>query len=128
MRTHRIAWELTYGPVPDGLCVCHHCDNRACCNPSHLFVGTKKDNTADMWSKGRQRPQCYTGGFYMYPPRGRRNVKAKLCPADVLEIRRRYATGNESQAAIGRAFGIRQTQVSRIVRGEHWTSESLVEG
>ena len=51
--THRIAWELTYGPVPDGMQVCHHCDNPPCCNPTHLFLGTQADNMHDRDRKGR---------------------------------------------------------------------------
>lgn len=52
---HRVAYELMKGDIPDGLVVMHRCDVRACCNPDHLSVGTKADNTADMMAKGRHR-------------------------------------------------------------------------
>jgi hypothetical protein len=52
---HRVAWTLTNGPIPAGLVVCHRCDNPPCCNPEHMFIGTQRDNLADMFAKGRWR-------------------------------------------------------------------------
>lgn len=51
--SHRVAWELYYGPIPEGFQILHHCDNPICCNPNHLFIGKAKDNVADMIQKGR---------------------------------------------------------------------------
>src|SRR6187455_1405138 len=75
-QTHRLAYELARGPIPQGMHVCHHCDNPSCINPDHLFVGTNADNHADKIAKDRQAK-----------PRGIKNAAAKLNEADVRAIR-----------------------------------------
>lgn len=55
IRAHRLAYQLVHGPIPDGLYALHRCDVRACCNPTHLFLGTLQDNHDDMHRKGRGR-------------------------------------------------------------------------
>ena len=65
--THRVAFRLTYGPIPDGMWVLHKCDTRLCCRPSHLFLGTAKDNKADCIAKGRLRKKKKLGEILIPP-------------------------------------------------------------
>lgn len=51
-RAHRVAYELSIGEIPEGLLACHSCDNKRCVNPSHIFIGTQKDNMQDWTKKG----------------------------------------------------------------------------
>lgn len=112
LRAHRVAWSLVNGPIPKGLQVCHHCDNRKCVNPDHLYVGTQKDNIADMMDRDR--------GSGQFTVERNPKPKTKLTRDQVLEVRRLGAQGALSQKEIGRRFGIRQTNVSKILRRESW--------
>lgn len=101
---HRVAWELTNGPIPTGMQVCHHCDNPPCVNPAHLFIGTALDNNRDRAAKGRSAVNTP------------RNTKLSL--GDLAEIRKRYATGTVSQRVLAADFGVTQGHVSDIVNGK----------
>ena len=119
---HVFAWEVTKGPVPDGLCVLHRCDNPPCCNPAHLFIGTRADNNADKIAKGRERWNPSRGDAHWTrrnpgAQRGERNPTAKLTDEQADEIRALYAAGDISQRALGERFGVCQPVISRIVRG-----------
>lgn len=111
-KAHRASYNMFVGPIPDGLCVLHRCDNRSCVNPSHLFVGTKKDNAADMIQKGR-------GGQHKNPPRDGRRKDSKLTEEAVLDIRRRCAAG-ESQGSVAKIYGVVQPTVFKIIHKERW--------
>jgi hypothetical protein len=106
---HRIAWILTNGPIPFGLWVLHRCDNRPCCRPDHLFLGTCADNVADMIAKGRH---LTTGRV-----RSHRQATAKLSEDQVAMIRSRVAAG-ESRRSVARDVQINRRTVDRIVLGQ----------
>jgi hypothetical protein len=103
MRAHRAVWELTYGPmsIPSGLCVLHHCDNRLCVNPKHLFLGTHKMNTQDCIKKGRWG-----------------NPAAKLTLDEIVKIRQEYKAGGVIQRELAEKFGVSRSQIGNIVAGK----------
>lgn len=107
MLAHRLAWELANGPIPDGLCVLHECDMPACCNPEHLFLGTKADNNADMCAKKRQH-------------RGETSGIAKLSEAQVLEIRQLYKHRQVTGNMLAARFSVTQATISDIVTRRSW--------
>jgi hypothetical protein len=136
--SHRVAWMIENGPIPNGLCVCHRCDTPLCCNPRHLFLGSSSDNTADRHSKGRDargdksglrlhperaargdrngsrlHPEC------LNPPIGERSGHAKLSCLDVVAIRHLIASGYETKY-VARTFGISDSEASRIYLRTRW--------
>ena len=111
MAASRWVYEQIHGAVPAGLYILHTCDNPPCVRPGHLWIGTTKDNLADAARKGRMRgPGPYDR------PRGEHAPNAKLTDVDVRMIRALH--GKVSQADIARRFGVGETQIGRIVRGE----------
>lgn len=125
VRAHRMAWLLTFGPIPTGegyhgTEVCHSCDNKKCVRPEHLFLGTHKQNMEDAASKGLT-------GKQRSPATGLRNGMhstpglLKLSVDDVREIRRLYSDGVLNQYELAENYGVSQSMVSNIVRGKAWT-------
>lgn len=101
--THRAAWMIAHGDPGDRQ-VCHHCDNRRCVNPEHLFLGTRNDNMADMCAKGRQA-------------RGSRNGQAKLSETDIRAIRASTA----GTCHLARVYGVAPSTISLARHGINWS-------
>lgn len=108
---HRVAYRLYVGEIPDGLCVCHTCDNRKCVNPAHLFLGTRADNNADKRRKGRDANCVH---------RGSKHGMALLVESQVLEIRRLRRETTMTQEEIGDLFGVSKIVVFHIVHRKTW--------
>lgn len=123
LKSHRVAYVLTHGAIPDGLHVCHTCDNRKCCNPSHLWLGTNADNTADKVSKGRAiGPKGKQHGWHTHPERmarGERASKAKLTREKVEQIKKLREDGM-GQRAVARMFGVTHSAIAAIEKGRTW--------
>ena len=121
--THRIAWEIENGKIPDGLCVLHRCDNPICVRPDHLFVGTNSDNSADMVAKGRQNtPHGPRHGTHTHPEshaRGSEHPNAKLNETTVVRIFALRSSGR-TQQAIADEFGVSQSLIHRVLFGKRW--------
>lgn len=111
---HRVAWVIAYGGIPHdgsyhGICVCHKCDNQVCCNPSHMFLGTNKDNIKDREFKGRGSKA-----------RGEAKGKAKLNTTKVLEIRAKHAAGGVYQNVLAVQFGVSRALINRVIHRKTW--------
>jgi hypothetical protein len=106
-RVHRLIYEVTYGPIPKGMLVCHTCDNPACCNPNHLFLGTQEDNMKDKIKKGRQ-------------VMGESNGLSKLTRYQVSEIRLKYQTGDFLQQELADNYNVCNQNISSIIKRITW--------
>ena len=99
---HRVSYELHVGPIPEGLIVCHRCDNPPCVNPDHLFVGTYADNSADMKAKGRSMARS-------------RHAFSKLTEEQYDEVERLHAAG-ESNSSIAMRFGVTRQAIGQYLK------------
>lgn len=107
---HRIAYELSNGPLPDGLWVLHQCDNPSCSNPDHLFLGDNAANQQDCARKGRRGR---TGA------RCERHPSAKLTNDQVREIRGLHAAGARLRD-LTYTYGLTKGHMWKVVHGVHW--------
>jgi len=114
-KTHRVSWEIEYGEIPKGLCVCHKCDNRKCVKPAHLFLGTHLDNQLDKIRKGR-------GVNGQTHPKfcGESSGHNKLTEKQVLAIREIYSFGTVSTGEIARIFRVGKSTVKHIIHRRTW--------
>jgi len=107
LKTHRLSWEIYRGVIPSGMCVLHKCDNPACCNPLHLYIGTRLDNVADMIL--RDRKACTLG---------EKASKARLTKKQVNEI----AKSDKKQDALAEEYKVSREAISHIQNGITWSS------
>ena len=110
-KAHRVAWRLAHGTLPPGAYVCHTCDNRLCCEPSHLWLGDHASNQADKRAKGRNVSPFHGGEL---------NGMSVLTESLVVAIRQRYAQGDISQAELAHLWSISRPNISLITSGKTW--------
>lgn len=107
-RAHRVSYVLHKGSIPEGLYVLHRCDNMACVNPAHLFLGTQSDNIRDAKQKGRL-------------PRGENHPDCSVSEITVKAIRADYASGNRSKRKLSEKYGVNVRNVVNIIYRKSWT-------
>jgi hypothetical protein len=121
-KAHRVSYELQFGPIPEAACVLHRCDVPACVRPTHLFLGSKADNNADMRSKGR----AVSGGRKTEVarckyPRAEEHCLSRLTAASVRQARQ-WKRNGESYSTIAARLGVGLTTVYKAIKGITWAT------
>lgn len=118
IRAHRFSWEIHFGQIPQGMLVCHHCDNPPCVRPDHLFLGTDRDNCVDKLAKGRGRAGIpfHRGCSH----EGALNPNARMSTEQVAEALSRLADG-EKPAAVASSFGVSTSLIYKIRSRRAWS-------
>jgi hypothetical protein len=124
---HRLSWQIHHGPIPEGLLVCHHCDNPPCVNPDHLFLGTVRENYLDAFRKGRTKQPCPETGRLasaMHPerlPRGTSHPFARFTEYDIRKIRALHALGATSKRRIAEQYNTSPSVIRAIIARTAWS-------
>ena len=122
-KAHRVSYTIFCGEIPDGLCVCHHCDNPPCINPSHLFLGHASANMKDMVRKGRCKSIITSEQNHFKSgsaPNGEKASGHKLSEADAKSIIERAAIGHLTSEIMS-DYQVERSTIQRILRGETWS-------